>query len=92
MMGASFDVGIVPRMCEGLFKHITAHTTDEVEFAVEVSFFEIYNEEVFDLLNSTGKPMKVRNHKVRLFSFTVSFSFHLSTFYRATLFHYKVIF
>ena len=25
---------------------------------------EIYNEQVFDLLNHTGKPMKVRNHKV----------------------------
>jgi hypothetical protein len=64
MMGADFDVGIVPRMCKGLFEYIVEKTTEEVEFAVEVSFFEIYNEEVFDLLQHTGKPMKVRNHKV----------------------------
>lgn len=64
MMGASFDVGIVPRMCEDLFAIIDKDQTELAQFEVEVSFFEIYNEQVFDLLKHTGKPMKVRNHKV----------------------------
>jgi kinesin family protein 13 len=64
MMGADYDVGIVPRMCDDLFLYIKDKTTDCLKFAIEVSFFEIYNEQVFDLLKHTGKPMKVRNHKV----------------------------
>lgn len=32
-------------------------------FAVEVSYFEIYNEHLHDLLNPTGEALKVREHK-----------------------------
>ena len=51
-------------MCEDLFAIIDKDQTELAQFEVEVSFFEIYNEQVFDLLKHTGKPMKVRNHKV----------------------------
>ncbi len=47
--------GIIPRLCDALFAEIAARTTREGEDVwqakVEVSYMEIYNEKVHDLLN-----------------------------------------
>lgn len=60
-------VGIIPRFCEEMFtqssKNLQAVTT------VEISYFEIYNEKIHDLLASTNNgakkaPLKVREHPV----------------------------
>ena len=49
--------GIIPRALANIFD---ALTNQEVEFSVRVSFLELYNEELFDLLGSSEDPLKLR--------------------------------
>ena len=49
--------GIIPRALANIFD---ALTKQEVEFSVRVSFLELYNEELFDLLGSSEDPLKLR--------------------------------
>ncbi|RXN10568.1 kinesin KIF16B isoform X5 [Labeo rohita] len=66
MMGNPDDYGLIPRICEGLFHHISGVLQkDKASFHMEVSYFEIYNERVRDLLPSTetqGCELRVREH------------------------------
>eukprot|EP01122_Echinamoeba_exundans_P008431 TRINITY_DN2796_c0_g2_i2.p1 TRINITY_DN2796_c0_g2~~TRINITY_DN2796_c0_g2_i2.p1 ORF type:complete len:2084 (-),score=489.97 TRINITY_DN2796_c0_g2_i2:54-6305(-) len=69
MIGYGEDKGLIPRVSEEMFNRINKITSEnsDVTFNVEVSFFEIYNELVFDLLNPGGNnakkaALKVRNH------------------------------
>ena len=41
MMGVAEDPGVVPRMCEGLFEHIRAEATEQRQFLVEASYYEV---------------------------------------------------
>ena len=62
-MGYGEDKGIIPRTCEELFERIDALSTPELSYQVEVSYIEIYNEKVRDLLNPANKGnLKVREH------------------------------
>lgn len=64
MMGNSGDSGLIPRICEGLFSRINETTRwDEASFRAEVSYLEIYNERVRDLLRR--KSSKTFNLRVR---------------------------
>ncbi|XP_051831856.1 kinesin-like protein KIF16B isoform X2 [Antechinus flavipes] len=64
MMGNSGDSGLIPRICEGLFTRINEMTKwDEASFRTEVSYLEIYNERVRDLLRR--KSSKTYNLRVR---------------------------
>uniref|UniRef100_A0A4W4GFP1 Kinesin-like protein KIF16B n=1 Tax=Electrophorus electricus TaxID=8005 RepID=A0A4W4GFP1_ELEEL len=64
MMGSPGDVGLIPRICEGLFTRISGMTRrDEASFRTEVSYLEIYNERVRDLLRR--KLAKTYNLRVR---------------------------
>ncbi|XP_019657133.2 kinesin-like protein KIF16B isoform X3 [Ailuropoda melanoleuca] len=64
MMGDSGDSGLIPRICEGLFSQINETTRwDEASFRTEVSYLEIYNEHVRDLLRR--KSSKTFNLRVR---------------------------
>ncbi|XP_066243202.1 kinesin-like protein KIF16B isoform X4 [Saccopteryx leptura] len=64
MMGNSGDCGLIPRICEGLFSRINETTRwDEASFRAEVSYLEIYNERVRDLLRR--KSSKTFNLRVR---------------------------
>ncbi|XP_058143564.1 kinesin-like protein KIF16B isoform X4 [Dasypus novemcinctus] len=64
MMGNSGDSGLIPRICEGLFSQINETTRwDEASFRTEVSYLEIYNEHVRDLLRR--KSSKTFNLRVR---------------------------
>ncbi|XP_022530252.2 kinesin-like protein KIF16B isoform X1 [Astyanax mexicanus] len=64
MMGNPGDVGLIPRICEGLFTRISGMTCrDEASFRTEVSYLEIYNERVRDLLRR--KLAKTFNLRVR---------------------------
>ena len=64
MMGYGEEAGVIPRICQDMFERITARQKDKnLSCTVEVSYLEIYNERVRDLLNpSTKGNLKVREH------------------------------
>ncbi|XP_031559004.1 kinesin-like protein KIF13A isoform X2 [Actinia tenebrosa] len=66
MMGVQNDKGIIPRLCDNLFTGISENTTQDITYKVEVSYIEIYNERVRDLLCPRGgnTALRVREHKV----------------------------
>ncbi|XP_044595120.1 kinesin-like protein KIF14 isoform X2 [Cotesia glomerata] len=68
-LAPSEDAGIIPRFCYDLFS--LAARNSHYTIGVEISYFEIYNEKIHDLLanNSSGNgskraPLKVREHPV----------------------------
>lgn len=64
MMGADNDPGLIPRICRELFTSI-ANAPANVSYHVEVSYLEIYNERVRDLLNpQSSGGLRVREHPV----------------------------
>ena len=55
MMGSDDEnKGLIPRLCEALFEYINLNSGDKLIFKVEVSYMEIYNEKVRDLLDPSG--------------------------------------
>uniref|UniRef100_A0A4W3JG88 Kinesin family member 13B n=1 Tax=Callorhinchus milii TaxID=7868 RepID=A0A4W3JG88_CALMI len=66
MMGTKDKPGLIPRLCSTLFERTLQEENDEQSFKVEVSYMEIYNEKVRDLLDPKGsrQTLKVREHKV----------------------------
>ena len=64
MMGYGKEIGIIPMICQEMFTRINKIQEDNVtKCTVEVSYLEIYNERVRDLLNpSTKGNLKVREH------------------------------
>lgn len=56
--GAEDDPGMIPRAVQAMFEYID-NTTDR-DFVIQVSYMEIYNEVINDLLNPTGKGLAVR--------------------------------
>ncbi|TRY91768.1 hypothetical protein DNTS_023733 [Danionella cerebrum] len=65
MMGTPDSFGLTPRICQGLFRS-GVESADGQSCRVEISFLEIYNERVRDLLRGTEqkKPttLRVREH------------------------------
>ncbi|XP_019354012.1 kinesin-like protein KIF13A isoform X2 [Alligator mississippiensis] len=66
MMGNAEQLGLIPRLCCALFQRISREENESHTFKVEVSYMEIYNEKVRDLLDPKGsrQSLKVREHKV----------------------------
>ncbi|KFH44735.1 Kinesin-like protein-like protein [Hapsidospora chrysogenum ATCC 11550] len=64
MMGYGKEIGIIPQICQEMFRRIEQIQSDGVtQCTVEVSYLEIYNERVRDLLNpSTKGNLRVREH------------------------------
>ncbi|MFT7807060.1 uncharacterized protein LOC108933606 [Arapaima gigas] len=66
MMGSPEDRGLIPRICEGMFARIARMTLwDEASFCTKVSYLEIYNERIRDLLrknSSHAYNLRVREH------------------------------
>lgn len=64
MMGYGKEAGVIPKICQDMFERITDMQKDKnLRCTVEVSYLEIYNERVRDLLNpSTKGNLKVREH------------------------------
>ncbi|XP_052740010.1 kinesin-like protein KIF13A [Bicyclus anynana] len=69
MMGAPGpdEGGIIPRLCDALFERIARQQSPPaLTYKVEVSYMEIYNERVHDLLDpeTTRRSLRVREHAV----------------------------
>lgn len=69
MIGTSSEAGIIPRFCQELFQRIES-LKETIRIEVEVSYFEIYNEKIHDLLavSNVGisQPNNVGNRKAAL--------------------------
>ncbi|XP_032047706.1 kinesin-like protein KIF14 [Aythya fuligula] len=67
MMGFDEDRGIIPRLCEDLFSQMDKQ---QVLYHLEMSYFEVYNEKIHDLLvfkaenRQKKQPLRVREHPV----------------------------
>ncbi|XP_047021197.1 kinesin-like protein KIF13A isoform X11 [Helicoverpa zea] len=69
MMGSpgADEGGIIPRLCDSLFERIKVQQSPPaLTYKVEVSYMEIYNERVHDLLDpeTTRRSLRVREHAV----------------------------
>uniref|UniRef100_A0A087X6N6 Kinesin family member 13Bb n=1 Tax=Poecilia formosa TaxID=48698 RepID=A0A087X6N6_POEFO len=66
MMGSAEQPGLIPRLCSSLFSRTVQEAREGETFTVEVSYMEIYNEKVRDLLDPKGsrQALRVREHKV----------------------------
>ncbi|KAH3945579.1 hypothetical protein HBI56_094860 [Parastagonospora nodorum] len=64
MMGYGQEYGIIPKICQDMFERIKEVQADKnSSCTVEVSYLEIYNEKVRDLLNPSNKGnLRVREH------------------------------
>jgi hypothetical protein len=67
MMGQQDDEGLIPRICRELFCRMNAQSSGVCSFRTELSYLEIYNERVKDLLDSlgsstSGQTLRVREH------------------------------
>ena len=64
MMGYGEEAGVIPRICRDMFERIEDIQSDpNLKCTVEVSYLEIYNERVRDLLNPATKGnLRVREH------------------------------
>lgn len=64
MMGYGQEAGVIPQICQDMFVRIEKmQNNPNLRCTVEVSYLEIYNERVRDLLNPTTKGnLKVREH------------------------------
>ncbi|KAK2748461.1 kinesin-like protein Klp8 [Onygenales sp. PD_40] len=65
MMGYGEEAGVIPKICKDMFQRIAAIQSADKNLTctVEVSYLEIYNERVRDLLNPATKGnLKVREH------------------------------
>uniref|UniRef100_A0A8B9KD49 Kinesin-like protein KIF14 n=1 Tax=Astyanax mexicanus TaxID=7994 RepID=A0A8B9KD49_ASTMX len=70
MMGFGEEAGIIPRFCEELFLRLSRADSKEDTCHLEMSYFEVYNEKIHDLLvakdeqNQKKMPLRVREHPV----------------------------
>mmetsp|Transcript_3034 Transcript_3034/g.6052 ORF Transcript_3034/g.6052 Transcript_3034/m.6052 type:complete len:1622 (-) Transcript_3034:66-4931(-) len=64
--GSGEDCGLVPRICEGLFKFLQRDSEDNNPYIVRLSYLELYNEKARDLLKpdaeQDGKELEIRQH------------------------------
>ncbi|KAM4629240.1 kinesin-like protein KIF14 [Polymixia lowei] len=70
MMGFGEETGVIPRFCRELFSRVSSIESEEVTCHLEMSYFEVYNEKIHDLLvarddqNQKRMPLRVREHPV----------------------------
>lgn len=68
IMGNPSEPGLVPRICQALFDNQASHNGIDIKnatvsYKIEMSYLEIYSEEVRDLLSRTPtSKLKVREH------------------------------
>merc|ERR1711991_1161441 len=62
MMGVPGDLGLIPRLNAYLFEALGKNTADNHKYFITVSYLEIYNEVIKDLLNPSDAHLKIREH------------------------------
>lgn len=68
MMGSAESPGIIPKICKEIFDAVNAkleNTRDDdgkLQCLITVSYLEIYNETINDLLNPSDKQLKIHEH------------------------------
>jgi len=63
-MGTPASPGLIPRIAANLFDSIQTFSTPEDTCTVHISYFEIYNEQVRDLL--AAQPQPFLNHESKV--------------------------
>lgn len=64
-MGSEKELGLIPRICEEMFNRMKLGQVSGTGYKTCVSYLEIYNERVKDLLgsDSSGHGLRVREHR-----------------------------
>ena len=65
MFGNEENLGIIPRINACIFEgvnNIVREETNMKQFLLTVSYLEIYNDIIRDLLNPTEKELRIREH------------------------------
>jgi len=62
MMGEEGNLGLIPRLNIDLFQQLNALKTEKRQYFVTVSYLEIYNEVIKDLLNPSDAHLQIREH------------------------------
>ncbi|XP_015789402.1 kinesin-like protein KIF16B [Tetranychus urticae] len=81
MIGSPGNEGLIPRICKNLFVRMKMECNKESSYRTEVSYLEIYNERVKDLLGKGDQSLKVREHP-KLGPYVQDLSKHLVTDFR----------
>ncbi|KAF7636437.1 Kinesin-like protein [Meloidogyne graminicola] len=66
VIGDSDKQGIIPRIINDIFNHIFNLDDENLEFHIKVSYFEIYNERIRDLLDVTKTNLTIHEDKNRV--------------------------
>ena len=61
MYGTDDNLGLQPRMIQYLFDTIKSQSTQRTEYEISCQFFEIYNEQIIDLLSPRGENIITEN-------------------------------
>ncbi|KAJ3330077.1 hypothetical protein HDU76_006471 [Blyttiomyces sp. JEL0837] len=64
MMGVDEQPGIIPQAIDDVFSYIREQTEDR-EYLLRVSYLEIYNEQIRDLLNPDQKDLRIHEDRKR---------------------------
>ncbi|KAK4883965.1 hypothetical protein RN001_000236 [Aquatica leii] len=62
MMGSPDNQGLIPRICKALFERMSEDSKKGTTHRVHVSYLEIYQERVADLLRGRSSSLRVREH------------------------------
>ncbi len=57
--------GLIPRICEGIFARAATNTEPSTRYSAHVTYLEIYNERVRDLLSAPTKSGDKHTLRVR---------------------------
>ncbi|XP_068161156.1 kinesin-like protein KIF22 isoform X2 [Antennarius striatus] len=64
MLGSSEQPGVIPRAVREILKLVSAKNEDEGwDYSIGMSYLEIYNEKVLDLLSPTSQDLPIREDK-----------------------------
>ncbi|KAH9509084.1 Kinesin-like protein kif16b [Bulinus truncatus] len=63
MMGTEDDPGLIPRYCQALFSRLSDNSSS---YQIHVSYLEIYNEKVRDLLKNVNSNFSKSTHNLRV--------------------------